>query len=84
METLPSGVTLEELVLGERKFLHDIANHIVVAHGMGNLVYKSLKEGSAQPEKEIERLERAIAAINKMTIALKERRHFLHSVSETI
>jgi len=75
--------TIEELALGERKFLHDIANHIVVAHGMSSFVHKALKENRPLEEKDIDRLERAIEAINKMTALLKERRALLHSVSVT-
>lgn len=71
--------TVEELAHGERKFLHDIANHIVVAHGMSSFVLKALKEGRPIEAKDIDRLERAIEAINKMTAQLKERRILLHS-----
>ena len=74
--------TVEELGLGERKFLHDIANHIVVAHGMSSFVLKALKENRPIEAKDIDRLERSIEAINKMTAALKERRTFLHSFTE--
>jgi hypothetical protein len=74
--------TVEELALGERKFLHDIANHIVVAHGMSSFVLKALKANKPIEEKDIDRMERAIEAINKMTAQLKERRTLLHSVSE--
>jgi cob(I)alamin adenosyltransferase len=74
--------TVLDVVLGERKFLHDIANHIVVAHGMSNFVLRSLKETNTVTEKDIDRLERSIEAINKMTAALKERRVFLHGLSE--
>lgn len=73
--------TVEELTMGERKFLHDIANHIVVAHGMSSFVYKTLKESKPIEAKDIDRLERAIEAINKMTALLKERRTLLHSVT---
>jgi hypothetical protein len=75
--------TVEELALGERKFLHDIANHIVVAHGMSSFVHRALKEKRPLEEKDIERLERAIEAINKMTAILKERRTYLHGVNLT-
>lgn len=75
--------TVEELALGERKFLHDIANHIVVAHGMSSFVHKALKENKTLDEKDVDRLERAIDAINKMTALLKERRAQLHVVSVT-
>lgn len=75
-------LTIEELALGERKFLHDIANHIVVAHGMSSFVHKTLKENKPIEAKDVDRLERAIEAINKMTALLKERRVLLHSLSE--
>jgi hypothetical protein len=78
--TLP---TVEELALGERKFLHDIANHIVVAHGMSNFVLKTLKNNKPVEPKDVERLEKSIDAIMKMTELLKERRTILHSVSTT-
>lgn len=72
----------EELVMSERKFLHDIANHIVVAHGMSSFVHRAMKEDRPLEAKDLDRLERAIEAINKMTALLKERRTFLHSISE--
>ena len=76
-----STPTIEELASGERKFLHDIANHIVVAHGMSSFVHKALKENRPIEAKDIERMERAIEAINKMTALLKERRTLLHEVT---
>ncbi|MBC7540399.1 MAG: hypothetical protein H7281_16365 [Bacteriovorax sp.] len=80
--TTPIVPTIEELASGERKFLHDIANHIVVAHGMSSFVHRSLKENKPIEAKDIDRLERAIEAINKMTALLKERRTFLHTFTE--
>jgi isopentenyl phosphate kinase len=74
--------TVEELANGERKFLHDIANHIVVAHGMSSFVHRALKENKPIEPKDIDRLERAIEAINKMTALLKDRRTFLHTFTE--
>lgn len=76
-----SKPTIEELALSERAFLHDISNHILVAQGMTSLVIKVLKENSAVDAKEVDRLERSLEAINKMTTALKQRRAILHSVS---
>jgi len=72
-----SANTLEELKLGERKFLHDIANHIVVAHGMASVVIKKLKDNPSVEAKEIERLEKSIEAINKMSQEIKARRAVL-------
>ena len=77
-------LTIEELALGERTFLHDLANHIVVAQGMSSFVLRTLKEKKPVEEKDIDRLERSIEAINKMTALLKERRSLLHSVSEKV
>lgn len=71
--------TIEELAQGERKFLHDIANHILVAHGMSSFVHRTLVENKPIEPMDINRLEKAIEAINKMTILLKERRNILKS-----
>lgn len=76
-----ADLTVEELALGERKFLHDMANHLVVAQGMSSFVMKVAKENKPLEEKDIERLQKTIDAIKKMTEQLKERRTVLHSVS---
>ena len=65
-----------------RKFLHDIANHIVVAQGMLTFVQKAASEARVMEEKDIERIDKAMNAINKMTALLKERRAVLHSMSD--
>jgi hypothetical protein len=75
-------MTIAEMAKAERVFLHDIANHIVVAHGMANFVLRSLKDNNAVAEKDLDRLERAIEAINKMTALLKDRRNLLLTFSE--
>lgn len=78
---LMSDLTIEELAKSEREFLHDISNHIVVAQGMTNFVFRALKENKPAEAKDIERLEKAIEAISKMVTTLKERRALLHSIS---
>jgi len=70
--------SIEELKLGERKFLHDIANHLVVAQGMSSFVLKKLKSNGPIEEKDIERMEKTIEAVNKITTLLKDRRALLH------
>lgn len=70
---------LRAIILEERKFLHDLSNHIVVAHGMATFALRGIK-GKADANvdtKEIERLEKCIDAINKMTELLRERRTVL-------
>lgn len=70
---------LKELAADERKFLHDLSNHIVVAHGMSTFVLRTVRDNPAIESREIERLEKAIAAINKMTELIQERRALLIS-----
>lgn len=72
---------IKELALEERKFLHDISNHIVVAHGMSTFVLRTLKEGLPGTAKEVDRLEKALDAITQMSDLLKQRRELLHSRS---
>lgn len=72
---------LKEAAVEERKFLHDISNHIVVAHGMSTFVLRTLKDNPNVEPREIERLEKALTAINKMTDLIHERRGILHSKS---
>lgn len=73
--------TLKTMALEERKFLHDISNHIVVAHGMATFALRGIKDNPNVDAKEIERLEKSIEAINKMTEALRERRAVLMGLS---
>lgn len=73
--------SIEELKLGERKFLHDISNHIVVAQGMATFVLRNMKDNKPMEAKDIERLEKVLEAINKMTTQLKERRALLHGTN---
>ena len=71
---------LKDVTAEERKFLHDISNHIVVAHGMATFTLRAIKENPNVGEKEVERLEKSIDAINKMTELLRERRLVLQPV----
>ena len=69
------------LLAEERKFLHDISNNIVVAAGMVNFAHRALKKNPGVDVKEIERLEKALDAINEMTEKLKDRKERLLSIS---
>lgn len=70
---------LKDVTAEERKFLHDISNHIVVAHGMATFALRAIKTNPNVGEKEVERLEKSLDAINKMTDLLRERRAVLHA-----
>jgi large-conductance mechanosensitive channel len=72
---------LKERVLEERKFLHDMSNHIVVAHGMATFVLRVIKDNPSVDKKELDRLEKSINAISKMTELIQERRDLLHTRS---
>lgn len=74
----------DKLINEERVFLHDISNNIVVAHGMMTFVLRTVKENPSVEKREIERLEKAIEAINRMTDALRERRELIHRQQEII
>lgn len=72
---------VEAMVLEERKFLHDLSNHIVVSQGMVNIVLKTLKEVEGVDPKIIERQQKALDAMNAQILLLKERRTILHTRS---
>ncbi len=74
-------LTVQDLALEERKFLHDISNHIVVAQGMVNIVLKNLREVEGLEPKIIERQEKALNALNNQVQMIKERRTVLHQRS---
>lgn len=74
-------MTVEELALEERKFLHDLSNHIVVAQGMTNIVLKALREIEGLDEKILTKQEKALKAVNAQVKMVKERRTKLHERS---
>ncbi|ATH06522.1 hypothetical protein BIY24_00755 [Halobacteriovorax marinus] len=78
--------SVEELAMAERKFLHDLSNHIVVAQGMGNVALRNLQsnDGEEVDPKIIEKLEKSVGAINKMIALVKERRAVLHSLTKKV
>jgi len=73
---------IEELVHGERKFLHDISNYLVVAQGMSSFLQKALLQNDGVGEKEKERLEKVVNSVKKICEAVKERREHLHSIND--
>jgi hypothetical protein len=72
---------IQEIVMGERKFLHDIANKLVVAQGMSSFVGKSLSKREDVTEKEVERVEKLSNSVRDMVEMLKARREYLHGLS---
>lgn len=72
---------IDEIVLGERKFLHDVSNYLVVAQGMSSFLQKALTQNDGVGQKEKERLEKVVASVKKISEAVKERRDYLHSIN---
>ena len=58
------GISVEELVLEEREFLHEVSNHTSIAHGMINIVLKKMKAGQEIDEKLLSKQQKAIDALN--------------------
>ena len=79
--------TQEELVMGERKFLHEMANQILIAHGMISRAKGKNRNGNeenakdSEDSRDLESLEKALTALNKMTENLRTRRSYLHELS---
>jgi hypothetical protein len=62
----------------ERKFLHDISNHLLVAHGMGSFVDKVVKGSFDKQSKEYQRSQKTIDAIDKIIVLVKNRREAVY------
>ena len=80
-----TDIDVQELIMGERKSLHDISNQLVVAQGMASFVLKAAKKRQEDGEdvgKDIDRLEKTLRAVSKITEIVQERRQLLHSHSE--
>jgi gamma-glutamylcysteine synthetase len=72
-----SGDELQSLIRGEREFLHDIANQLVVIQGMGAIVLKKLSQEEGLDAKVLERLEKVVKAADSMATKMKDRRKYL-------
>ena len=74
--------TVEQMALDERKFLHDLSNHLVVAQGMGSIAMRNIEKIEGVDEKTRERLGKSIHAVEEMIKLIKERRSLLHSMTK--
>lgn len=76
-----SSMTVEEMALEERKFLHELSNFLVVAHGMSSFVQQSLAENPNSNMGDIEKINKVVDSLGKINRLVKSRRAVLHSVS---
>lgn len=72
---------IQEIIMGERKFLHDLSNQLVVAQGMGNFVKRSIDKMEHPDQKLVDRADKFVSSVNKMIDMVRERRDFLHEHS---
>ena len=72
----------QKLVRGERDFLHDLSNHLVVGQGMGSIILNKLKKIEDLDPKIVEKMGKVQSAVEKMTALVKERRANLIAMSE--
>ncbi len=75
---------LKDQLMDERKFLHELSNQLVVAQGMGSFVSRALVLGEPVTEKEIERMQKTIGALEKMIHMVRDRREELYNTSVEI
>ncbi len=75
--------TPEELILDERKFLHEMASQLLMVYGSSSFIQRALKDKKPIEEKELEHFEKILVSVNNMTTSLKERRTYLHGLSKT-
>tara|TARA_Y100000590_G_scaffold469529_1_gene658027 strand:+ start:490193 stop:490423 length:231 start_codon:yes stop_codon:yes gene_type:complete len=71
-----------EVIKEERKFLHDVSNHLLVAQGMGSFIDNVIAGQFDEDSKEAQRSKKVMNAINKIIELVKERRDNLHAVSK--
>jgi len=74
-------MTVEQMALDERKFLHDISNHLVVAQGMGSIALRNVEKMDGIDPKTVERLAKSVKAVDEMIRLVKARRIVLHQHS---
>ncbi len=73
---------LKEIIKGERVFLHDISNSLLIAQGMGMFVLGALKQIPGEGSKEYERMQKVSKAVDKMIELVQDRRSLLKSQTE--
>ena len=75
---------VKEHIMDERKFLHELSNQLVVAQGMGSFVSRALIVGETITEKEVERMQKTIGALERMIHMVRDRREVLHTLSQEV
>lgn len=70
---------MNEYIVEERKFLHELSNNLSIGYGMTSIVLKKISPGEEISAKEYERLEKGVDAITRMIREIEERRIYIKS-----
>jgi hypothetical protein len=80
-ESEKSKPTVEEIILGEREFLHSISSPLMVA--MSHLELLQQKAEQLQPDQIMERIAKAKTSLDKVGKFIFERRVYIKNLQET-
>lgn len=73
---------LQDLIGQEREFLHEVANQLMIVHGMGSILLKNFSKLEISDEKLASRLEKLVQASEKATDLIKQRRKNLITMGQ--
>ena len=74
---------INDYILEERKFLHEISNYIVVLEGMlGSAIVRL--ESSTEHGQEVEKLKKSLNAATKLRESAIERKNLVSKIQESI
>jgi hypothetical protein len=75
---------LEDYILKEREFLHDLSNQLVIAEGMLGVTFPKLSLSSPPTQMDLERAEKALNSMRKIKDLLVERKSTVVTIHEAL
>ncbi len=72
---------LNEHVIVERKFLHDLSNMLLISQGMASIVRKKLDAIPDIDEALLDKMDKSLNASDRMVECIKAHRGLLHSIN---
>lgn len=70
-------VSVNSIVLRQRAFMHDISGALAIAQGMLDMVMSTVQKDPKLSRADIERLQKSMNALEKLTNIVAENREFL-------
>jgi hypothetical protein len=67
----------QNFIKEQRKFLHDISSPVSIANGMIEICLEQLEKSPVQFAPEIDRLKKALKALQKLTVLIQQNRELL-------